>query len=226
MSTQRNDSSPVAAISYSMQDLIVLVTAAEGVTLNERTVRQYMADGLLPAPAARGGTMPYGEEHLLHLRLVARLAAQYVPARELQRFVGRLSPESVRALVDRPMPARLPSEGDAQAYLGRLSCGLPSPLLAQGLFTGALTASGRASNVSPLPRGIGPAPGKNAPARERAPREAAPSGQVTRSPWLRVTIEPDVEISIRANGHDQKRLVDALVSAVLVVLARERDEDA
>lgn len=221
---------PIVEISYSLADLLAQIAALEGVSLTERVVRQYLADGLLPAPSQRGGSMPYGEDHLVHLRLVARLSSQYVPPREIQRFVGRLSPDGMRSLVERPLPSRLPSEGDAQAYLNRLSRSLPSALTSQALFTGAFQspqspAGAALRQAGPTPRQTGV---KSGPSADSSTQELAQSARpktsprVSRSPWIRVTIDPDVEISVRANGHDQRRLVDALIAAVQEVLASER----
>ena len=39
-----------------------------------RTVRYYIAEGLLPGPGTRGKGTVYGEEHLLRLRLIRLLA--------------------------------------------------------------------------------------------------------------------------------------------------------
>jgi DNA-binding transcriptional MerR regulator len=214
---------PTVEVTYNLADLISQLATLEGVSLNERVVRQYLADGLLPAPGQRGGAKPYGEDHLVHLRLVARLSSQYVPPREIQRFVGRLSPEGMKSLVDRPLPSRLPSEGDAQAYLNRLSRSLPSMLISQALFTGAIQTPPRTAAATPRPRGVSPAPAADTPTKElvqAATPKTAP--RAMRSPWIRVTVDPDVEISVRANGHDQKRLVDALIAAVQDVLANER----
>ena len=221
---------PQVELSYSLADLIAQVALSEGVSLSERVVRQYLADGLLPAPSQRGGSMPYGEEHLVHLKLVARLSGQYVPPREIQRFVGRLSPDGMRSLVERPLPSRLPSEGDAQAYLNRLSRSLPSMLTSQALFTGAIQSpqrpagqSPKSASATPRPVGAKPAAAPDSPTRELT-QSAASKGAppVARSPWIRVTVDPDVEISVRANGRDQRRLVDALIAAVQDVLASER----
>jgi DNA-binding transcriptional MerR regulator len=220
MLAKNDERQPVSQIAYSLADLIALVSSAEGIPLSERVVRQYIDDGLLP-PCARNTGMPYGEEHLLQLRLVSRLAGQYVPTREIQRFIGRLSADGLRYLVDRPLPARSPSEGDAQAYLARLTRNVPSPLLSQGLFTGAISTA-RPSMVSQRPRGI---PEPNAQTGRLGHKLGVADSRVatgvTRSPWIRVTIDADVEINVRANGHDQKRLVDALVAAVQEVLAAE-----
>jgi|GEM_PF-624602 len=214
-------------ITYSLPDLISRASAAEGILLSERVVRQYIDEGLLPPPGPRGSIMPYCDDHLDQLRLVVRLAGQYVPAREIQRFMSRLSPDALRALLDRPMPARTPTEGDVQAYLARLTRGLPGALSAQGLFSGALAAtrpaSSRPSMVSALPRGVSQA--LQQPARvEQRPRvvEDESPTSVSRSPWIHVSVDADVEIHVRANGHDQKRLVDSLIAAVQEVLAAER----
>lgn len=220
MLAKNDERQPVSQKTYSLADLIALVSSAEGIPLSERVVRQYIDDGLLP-PCARNLGMSYTEDHLLQLRLVSRLAGQYIPTREIQRFMGRLSPDGLRYLVERPLPARSPSEGDAQAYLARLSRNVPSPLLSQGLFTGAISTA-RPPTVSPRPRGIPESvPQTGRLGQKLGATDSRAATGVTRSPWIRVSVDADVEINVRANGRDQKRLVDALVAAVQEVLAAE-----
>jgi DNA-binding transcriptional MerR regulator len=215
MSTEYGSHSHTAEISYSVRDLVALASAAEGLPLSERVARQYIAEGLLPPAHAKGGPKPYGEEHLLQLRLVLRLATQYVPLREIQRFVDRLPAEGVRALVDRPLPARSPSEGDAHAYLTRLSRGLRPSLALQALFRGENPTPSRSTTATPRPRGL--------PNPKQPPTVVAPAGGLERSTWMRLVVDKDVELHLRT-GEDSahQRLVDALVAAVQEVLETER----
>lgn len=217
MSTEQRHRPQTAEVAYSLRDLVALASSAEGLPLSERVARQYIAEGLVPGAKATGGPKPYSEEHLLRLRLVMRLATQYVPVREIQRFVDRLPAEAIRALVDRPLPTRSPSEGDAHAYLTRLSRNLRPSLAMQALFKGDIPARALPSTATPRPRGL-------PNAKPQPPTIAAlPSSGVAQSTWTRLVVDPDVELHLRT-GHDagHQRLVDALVAAVQEVLETER----
>src|SRR6266545_1620022 len=64
-----------------------------------RTVRYYIAQGLLPGPGARGRAAAYDEEHLAKLRLIRRLADQHVPLAEQKARLADLSPSEVESLL-------------------------------------------------------------------------------------------------------------------------------
>lgn len=64
-----------------------------------RTIRYYVAEGLVPGPGARGKGATYGPEHLARLLLIRRLTERHVPLAEIRRLVERLSPEETRALL-------------------------------------------------------------------------------------------------------------------------------
>src|SRR5436190_19922923 len=72
---------------------------AERAGVRVRTVRFYIAEGLLPGPGARGRAAAYGEEHLLRLRLIRRLAERHVPLAELRGLLSSLPLDQVRALM-------------------------------------------------------------------------------------------------------------------------------
>lgn len=72
---------------------------AQAAGVSPRTVRYYIAQGLLPSPGRLGPTTRYGREHLERLRLIRRLQDQ------------RLSLAEIRSqLEDAPMPAALAAE--------------------------------------------------------------------------------------------------------------------
>ncbi len=64
-----------------------------------RTIRYYIAEGLLPGPGARGKAASYSEEHLLRLRLIRRLVEQRVPLSEVRERISSLSSQDMRALL-------------------------------------------------------------------------------------------------------------------------------
>jgi DNA-binding transcriptional MerR regulator len=203
----------MAEVAYSLRALIDAAAAEERVNLSERAVRQYVAQGLLPSGRGGSAHIPqYGEEHLLRLRMIVRLAAQYVPARDMQRFLDRLPAASQRMLLERDPLVRLPTEGDAQAYLDRLTTGIRM----QAESASANPPDDPAKRPRPvivLPR--------------RAERAAAAPGQTAkpeRTDWARLSIDPDVELLVRlAPGKDPQRLLDSLTQAVRAALKKERE---
>jgi DNA-binding transcriptional MerR regulator len=78
---------------------LTLEDLAERVGVPVRTIRFYIAEGLLPSPEGRGKAASYGEEHLLRLRLIRRLVDQRVPLAEQRERLSHLSLDDVRSLL-------------------------------------------------------------------------------------------------------------------------------
>ncbi|MDO8672428.1 MAG: MerR family transcriptional regulator, partial [Dehalococcoidia bacterium] len=64
-----------------------------------RTVRFYIAEGLLPSTGRRGKASFYGKEHLLRLMLIRLLASQRMPLRQINEMTSRLSVDELRTLL-------------------------------------------------------------------------------------------------------------------------------
>ena len=94
---------------YSLTELADLA----GVT--PRTVRYYLAQGLLPAVGQTGPGSKYGADHLDRLRLIKRLQAEHLPLAEIRHRLEGLDPETIRDLAGGPEPA--PPPGSALDYL-------------------------------------------------------------------------------------------------------------
>ena len=77
---------------YSLTELADLA----GVT--PRTVRYYLAQGLLPAVGQSGPGSKYGEGHLARLRLIRRLQAEHLPLAEIRRRLAGLGDADIEAL--------------------------------------------------------------------------------------------------------------------------------
>ena len=101
------------------------LTRAGGVSV--RTVRYYIAEGLLPPPVGAGPGSYYTDAHLDRLRLIARLKASYLPLKEIRRRLAGLSDAEVRRLLaaERDRPAE--PVDSAAAYLDRVLGSRPSP---------------------------------------------------------------------------------------------------
>lgn len=75
------------------QPLSLQELAAEA-GLPARTVRFYIARGLVPGPAGAGRGAAYGSEHLARLRAIRRLQAKGLMLAEIARELGGGKPEA------------------------------------------------------------------------------------------------------------------------------------
>src|SRR5215216_5055721 len=109
------------------------LTAAADVSV--RTVRYYIAEGLLPPPEGSGPGSAYTQGHLDRLRLIQRLKEAYLPLKEIRRRLSGLSADEVRSVLAagdaRAAPAASPTSGmlydeslaGARDYLALLESG-------------------------------------------------------------------------------------------------------
>jgi DNA-binding transcriptional MerR regulator len=67
---------------------------AEAAGVSVRTVRYYIAEGLLPPPA--GARSHYTREHLDRLRLIGQLKEAYLPLREIRRHLTAMDHKQVQ----------------------------------------------------------------------------------------------------------------------------------
>lgn len=76
---------------YSLADLARLAD------VTPRTVRYYVAQGLLPSPDAAGPATRYSEGHLARLRLIRRLQRDHLPLAEIRERLEQMSDAEVVA---------------------------------------------------------------------------------------------------------------------------------
>ncbi len=69
--------------------------AETGVTA--RTIRYYIAEGLLQPAYGRGPSAVYDADHLLRLRYIQRLKDQRVPLSEIRSMINELTPDDLAA---------------------------------------------------------------------------------------------------------------------------------
>ncbi len=102
---------------YSLADLARLAD------VTPRTVRYYVAQGLLPSPEAAGPATRYAEGHLARLRLIRRLQRDHLPLAEIRLRLERMGDDEVIATVSALSPqASAPSQepGDTLAFVRSL----------------------------------------------------------------------------------------------------------
>ena len=183
---------------YSLQDL------ADLADVTPRTVRFYVAQGILPSPGRVGPGAIYGPGHLARLKLIRRLQREHLPLAEIRARLAGLADGAVQALVDAPT-APSPA-GSASDYIRNV--------LGESLQRHAAAPAMRAFAPQPLI-----APGPVPPLSPFEPRIEPPAPD--RSQWDRIVLVPDVELHVRRplTRHLNKR-VDRLIA-----IARELLEE-
>jgi DNA-binding transcriptional MerR regulator len=182
-----------------------------------RTIRYYIAEGLLPGPDGRGKAATYGEEHLLRLRLIRRLTGQYVPLAEIRARLAGLGPDDLRAL--------LATEEDRATTLAE-AAREPSPkeYIAALLQRAGAGAPARNLKADAPPRPAAPAPMPAPPAAERR-RDSPPTLAASAAPaqaWERWVLEPGVELHVRRDVAERRAsLIERLVAAARQILQSE-----
>jgi DNA-binding transcriptional MerR regulator len=183
---------------YSLTELADLA----GVT--PRTVRFYLAQGLLPAVGQSGPGSKYDPDHLARLRLIRRLQAEHLPLAEIRRRLDDLDPGEIRGLAGDPEPA--PPSDSALDYLRTV---LATPAPARMRLTRRLVPAVAAERS-----------GTYAPPAAEAPPTSVP---IERSQWERIVLAPDVELHLRRPlSRAQNKQVDRLVTIARELLEEER----
>jgi DNA-binding transcriptional MerR regulator len=93
---------------------------AENVTT--RTVRYYVAEGLLPAPDSVGRAATYSDEHLVRLKLIKILKDEYLPLHEIRMLLSGLDYQAVMELLEQKQKEENPppAPSSAKEYLQTL----------------------------------------------------------------------------------------------------------
>lgn len=197
---------------------------AERFGVSVRSIRFYIAQGLLPGPGSRGKAATYGEEHAVRLGLIRQLTERHMPLAKIQALLDGLSLNEVKAL-------RI-AEDDLSAQLVEAER-LQSPQD----YVAALLADARRARAAETPdiaqRMIAKAPSPDtssvaAPGQSfLASRElTGPEDHARQSPgqseaWYRWTLAPGVELSMSATA---RKRFPALLRAVLRAVSGEQGE--
>ena len=165
--------------TYSIADLARLTG------VNVRTIRYYLAQGLLPASGESGPGAHYGEGHLDRLRLTKRLQAQHLPLAEIRRRLAELSDTDVAGLVATTNePAAAPATSALEYVRGLLGASfaehaIPMPTTASTLAARAVPAA--PSGATPAATGRRGAGARPAPAPDDRPSPICSNGHRIRA---------------------------------------------
>ena len=193
---------------YSLQDLADLAGATP------RTIRYYIAQGLLASPGRVGPGTTYTDGHLNRLRLIKRLQREHLPLAEIRSRLAALDDATVATLVAAP-PSE-PAAGSAIDYIRgvlggdrapeQLPLTPPSPVSPPASPAFSRLASYELPASSPAETGEPPIP---TPAPDR-------------SQWDRILLAPDVELHVR---RPLSRLVHKRVERLIQIAKELLEED-
>lgn len=195
-----------------------LTALADLAGVTPRTVRYYLAQGLLPATGQSGPGTRYDIGHLERLRLIRRLQSEHLPLAEIRRRLAGLDASQIHDLAGREEPP--PPPDSAMDYLR--------------------TILERPESSRPLTAPIAPAPAAAAPtiptrslltrsvAEPAAERYGSMPADATarppeRSQWERIVLADDVELHLRRPlSRAQNKQVDRLVTIARELLEEDR----
>lgn len=145
---------------------------------DERTVRYYLAEGLLPPADEKQGTASvFGFRHLLGLLVVKKLQAEHLPIRAIRELVAAKTERQLERLLG----------GETEAGGGPAS---------RSEALNYLESLLRKSAPAPPPAPAASAPFRAAPpAAITGPPSAPPAASQTAT-WSRVELEPGLEVHI------------------------------
>ncbi len=175
-----------------------------------RTVRYYLAQGLLPPSGEPGPGAHYGADHLNRLLLTKRLQRQHLPLAEIRRRLAELSSHEVEAALAASDVVEEPST--ALEYVRSVL----APPQASGREVFALRRETVPFSGGSLARSAGFAPWSDGPDDEKPPPPVA------RSQWERLALGPNLELHIRRplSRVEQKR-VERLITIARQVLKED-----
>lgn len=166
--------------------------------VSPRTIRYYVAQGLLPSPEGAGPATRYPAAALARLKLVRQLQRGHLPLAEIRRRLTTLTDGEIVELAAVPEPA--PPADSALEYVRSLLGS--EPPLARTLPSAAMRVTPQLLRLSEAPTTYddlqlppqGPTPRRMPPGRPPGP---AGMPIAERSQWEHIVIEPDVELHVR-----------------------------
>jgi DNA-binding transcriptional MerR regulator len=167
-----------------------------------RTIRYYLAQGLIPAAGKEGPATRYPDATLARLRLIAKLRDAHQPLAEIRKRLAQLSDTEVLELTATPDEPEL--AGSALDYVRSLLGG-SDQLEAFQESRDVMAPATRTLRVGELRSDL------SLPAAPPGPGDGSPLGQ--RSTWEHVAITPDIELHLRRPlSRRDNRMVERLIA--------------
>ncbi|CAN5672754.1 hypothetical protein BH23CHL4_BH23CHL4_00090 [soil metagenome] len=196
----------MAQIDYNLTEL----TGAAGVS--SRTVRYYIAEGLLPPPVAAGPRSSYSTSHLNRLMLIGRLKNDYLPLREIRKRLNSMSEAEIEEMLNQttgPEPRLVVDRGPerhghAASYTSQ-ALG-PSPIRHLRPASRDHSPTSNAFRRAPVSQNALDTHGDSHMAPQfTTSRPGSPETRAEGSTWRRLELGPDAELFIREDAYVRKQ---------------------
>ncbi len=181
------------------------LAAASGI--EARTIRSWVAQGLLPAPLTRGPAARYPADTLERLLAVRTMRdALGMPLAEIRKELLVTSADQIRAYANRQQ-----SSAPADASYS-MSMSVEKPVSSAVDYIGALRARGLPSAMSTpalalsMPAMAPSAQGFAALEQRLGHGRGEPARKARAEVWLRIMITPDVELAVRSELDVEQRV--------------------
>ena len=187
-------------MSHAPDDLQLSIgELAREAGVSVRTIRYYVAEGLLPPTAESGPRAAYGQAHLDRLRAIGELKNAFLPLKEIRRQLAGMDEAEIHRLAERAavttrdadvMPMMAPPDERAGRGHERFSV-REEPPDAAGYIANVLRESRREPAARPRPH------------EPTAPAETA---------WRRIALGDEAELLISADAYERRKdQIEALV---------------
>lgn len=204
--------------SFSLSDLCDLAD------VTPRTVRFYIAQGLLPPASGAGPSARYEDAHLYRLRLIRRLQKEHLPLVEIRRRLDALSDLDVERLASEPAPVADSAADYVARVLGTRGVGPARAPSGGSAPPSWLPPLGPAGLPTPQPSRVAEPSASYSLASMAAPEPASTGIEPARSQWERIVLTPEIELHVRRPlSRQQNRRVDRLLETARTIL-KEEDE--
>jgi DNA-binding transcriptional MerR regulator len=191
---------PMVATEPSIAELAV----ESGV--EARTIRSWIAQGLLPSPLTRGPAARYAADTLVRvLAIRAMRDVMGMPLPEIRKELLVATPDQIRAHANRTV--RLADEAEPlSASMGR------TPAVSTAAdYIGEVRSRMRAAGVAPSSQAASGAPtpvhGFEALEQRLGRGRSEPARKSRAEQWLRIPITPDLELAVRAPLDAEQRVL-------------------
>jgi len=171
------------------QEDFLIHQLADRVGVSIRTIRYYIAEGLLPPPEPRGRYATFNEEYRMRLELILKLKNTFLPLKEIRDRIAGLDPQQVREMLDQlgtgtpAQPVQVLDANPSQKMMVK-----ETPL------GGALDYLATKMNAPRLEVLQPDKVGRNVPPKpSRAQRKQTPAAEH----WQRIELAPGLEIHVR-----------------------------
>lgn len=169
-----------------------------------RTVRYYVAEGLLPPPHGSGQQRVYTAEHVARLKAIRYLKDAFLPLSEIRQRLEKMTPDDIARLIEEGPP---PAPSSALDYLAAVMPeALPRRLRELQSTTVPPPATPAAAPRPDQPedsRSVQPSPTLFSQiARRISPKaaEASVAKPESDTTWRRIVLAPDVELHYQPQG--------------------------